>query len=453
MGNIYSLADVIALLRRRFLPIVAIVLLGSVLTLMTALRQPHVYESYAVLQVELPRISAQAAASEAVSRSSQRLQLLQQELTSRDSMLQLIAEHGLFADLPALTTIERVRLLQSSIRIDTIRSGQATFGVEQPIAALVIVVQLGSPGKAAEVANDLAQRVLATTDRRQSERVQETLDFYAGQDARLSRDIAELEAQVTTFKSANIDSLPEGLQARHEEISRLDETQRDLERQILAIEQELAVLNARPGSLRAIELRQMETLRNQITSLRAQQGVLQSRRVAIETAINRAPTVETQLGTYSRRLQQLQDQYSVINRQRAEAETSQRLDNERQTERFQLLEAALPPDYAMASSRRKTMIFGVFGSLMLGLGLAFGLELLNPVLRSARQVERGLGLRPFIAIPDLSGPGAGGRGLLKPALALLMLGVAALVAWALRMGGQAQMRLATARAPVRRSKP
>lgn len=449
MGNIYSLADVLALIRRRILPIMAITLLGSLLTLLAVTRQAHVYESYAVLQVELPRVSAQAATNDAVSRSSQRLQLLQQELTSRDSMLRLIADHGLFRDLAMLTETQRIRLLQQSIRIDTIRAGQATYGLEQPVSALVIVVQLGSPTQAAAVANDLAQRVLATTDQRQSERVQETLDFYAGQDARLGNAIAALETEITAYKNANIDSLPEGLQARHEEMSRLDDTLRDLERQVLTLDQELAVLMARPGTPRAIELRQMESLRNQITSLQAQQRVLQTRRQAVDAAINQAPAVETQLGTFARRLQQLQDQYSVINRQRAEAETSQRLDNERQTERFQLLEAALPPDYAMASSRRKMMVFGVFGSLMAGLGLALALELMNPVLRSSRQVERALNLRPFIAIPELAGPGDRGRRFLHRAAALLMLVLAALTAWALRMGGQAQMRLAAARAPSR----
>lgn len=448
MGNIFSLADVVALVRRRFLLILTVVLVGSILTLFSALSRPHVYESYAVLQVELPRISADAALAGAVSRSAQRLQLLQQELTGREGMLRLMADHGLFADLP-LTQTEKVQLLQRSIRIETIRANQSNFGAEQPVSALVIAVQLGTPLQAAAVANDLAQHVLEMTTQRQSQRVQETLEFYAGQDQRLSAQITALEAEITTFKNANIDSLPEGLQARHDEIGRLDETLRDLERQSLQLRQELATLQAR-GSPRAIELRQIAALETQIGGLAAQTASITARRATIEAAIARAPAVETQLGTFARRAQQLQDQYSVITRQRVEAETSQRLDNERQTERFELLEAALPPDWAMASGRRKLMVFGVFGSLMAGLGLALGLELLNPVLRSARQMERALDLRPVIAIPDLSTRRSRWRGRGRKALALLLVGAAALAAWFIRTASTTQMRLADARATARR---
>lgn len=448
MGNIFSLADVLALVRRRALTILSVVLLGALLTLSMALRLPHVYESYAVLQVELPRVSADAAQAGAVSRSSQRLQLLQQELTGRESMQRLMADHGLFTELP-LTASEKVQLLQHSIRIETIRAGQAGYGVDQPVSALVIGVQLGSPLQAAAVANDLAQRVLEMTAQRQSQRVQETLEFYAGQDQRIGAQIAALEAEITAFKNANIDSLPEGLQARHEEIGRLDESLRDLERQSLQLGQELAVLQAR-GSPRAIELRQMAALETQIGGLAAQTASIGARRAAIEAAIGRAPAVETQLGTFARRAQQLQDQYSVITRQRVEAETSQRLDSERQTERFELLEPAIPPDWALASGRRKMMVFGVFGSLLAGLGLALALELLNPVLRSSRQMERALDLRPVIAIPDLSGRSRRWRGFGRKALAALMLGGAGLAAWVIRIATTVQLRPGTARVPGRR---
>ncbi len=38
---------------------------------------------------------------------------------------------------------------------------------------------------------------------------------------------------------------------------------------------------------------------------------------------------------------------------------------------------------------------------MLGLGLAFALDLLNPVIRTPAQMERELDLRPVISIPEL----------------------------------------------------
>ena len=440
MGNIQTLADVIALVRRRFLSIVLIVLLGSLATLFAVLRMPHVYETAAVLQVELPRVATETAMGEAVSRSSQRLQLLEQDLTSRDSMLEMVEKHGLFRDQIAMTATEKVIALRRSIRIETVRAGQNPFGGEQPVSALVIVVQLGSPDKAASVANDLAARVLNLTAQKQSERVRETLEFYETEEDRLGLAIAALEAEITAFKNANVDALPDGMQARREEIGRLDTTLRDLDLQRLTLNQELATLTMR-GTPRTIEQRQIAILEAQIAGLDTQRQATLGRRAEIQDAVNLAPMVETQLGTFSRRLQQLQDQYSVITRRRAEAETSQRLDSERQTERFELLEAALPPDYPVASARRKVMVFGVFGSVMVALGLALVLELRNPVLRSARQMERALDLRPVIALPVLPRPRSRRKGILRRILAALGAGlVVGAAALAMKAAGVFQMR-------------
>ena len=403
MGNIQSVADLMAMVRRRMLPMLALVVAGSLVTLFMAMQMPRVYESAATLQVELPRVSTEAASGDAVSRSAQRLQLLQQELTSRDSMLTMIDRHGLFTDAPGLSRLEKVIALRRSIRIETIRVGTNAFGAEQPVSAMVIAVQLGRPDQAAAVANDLAQSVLDLTAQKQSERVRETLGFYAAEETRLGTEIATLEAEITAYKNANVDSLPEGMQARRDEIGRLEATIRDLDLQLLDLTQELSALRA-GGSPRAIEQRQIAALEGQIAGLESQRAAARDRRDEVEAAVNRAPTVETTLGTFARRLMQLQDQYSVITRRRAEAETTQRLDSERQTERFELLEAALPPDYALASGRRKLLVFGVFGSVMAALGLALLLEWRNPVLRSARQMERALDIRPVIALPLLQTP-------------------------------------------------
>jgi len=45
---------------------------------------------------------------------------------------------------------------------------------------------------------------------------------------------------------------------------------------------------------------------------------------------------------------------------------------------------------------------GAAGSLMLSLMLAFVLDLLNPVVRTAAQMERQLDLRPVVSIPEVA---------------------------------------------------
>lgn len=49
-------------------------------------------------------------------------------------------------------------------------------------------------------------------------------------------------------------------------------------------------------------------------------------------------------------------------------------------------------------------------SLLAALGLAFALDLLKPVVRTSAQMERQLGLRPIVAIPEIDLPNRPRRG-------------------------------------------
>ena len=52
-------------------------------------------------------------------------------------------------------------------------------------------------------------------------------------------------------------------------------------------------------------------------------------------------------------------------------------------------------------SRKKRAVMGAAASLMLGLAVAFLLELRRPVIRTARQMERETGLVPVVSIPQV----------------------------------------------------
>ncbi|RRH77927.1 Wzz/FepE/Etk N-terminal domain-containing protein [Falsigemmobacter faecalis] len=408
MGNIRSLTDLLAMIRRRIVLIVTIFLIGSVISFYMAMQKSRSYESTAVLQMEMPRIAG-ATAAESVTHSGQRMQLLEQQIRSRDSLLALADRHGLFDAIPDLPIGQRLAIMRNSVILDSIRAPHS-FNSETAVSAIVIRVVMPDPVTAADMANELASQVLESTNTRKSAVARETLDFFASEERRISGELATLEAEMTAFKNAQIAALPESLSARRQELSQLEEQIRDFDRQIMDLQQELLPLQAVVAP-RVVEQRRMTLLESRMEALQSRQKSVDARISDLQESITLTPMVESRLGTYLRRQQQLQDQYSVINRRRAEAETSQRLDSEQQTEHFTLLEAALPPDYAMSSGRRKVMAAGGLASGLLAVGLAFLLELKNPAIRTARQMESVLKIRPVIALPEL-GP-ARRRGLLS----------------------------------------
>lgn len=398
MGHIQSLADVISMIKRHLWLLLAVLTLGLAATFLVSLRMPHSYETYASLRVELPNITSELTAAQSTSHSAQRLQLLEHQLTSRDNLLRLADQYGIY-ESEGLSQAQRALAMRKAIRLETVRTQQN--GPDQQVSALVIVVQMPSARLAADVANDLAAQTLELTSSRQSTMVQETLEFYAAEDARLQDEIRKVEADITAFKNDNVNALPENMVSLRAQINTLEASIRTIDNELMTLEQERRTISGRSGFPRAVEQRQLENIEAKAEMFRSQRATAEQARLAFENDLNRMPNVETQLGTMTRHLQQLQDQYSVITRRRAEAETGKRLDTERQTERFELLESALPPDSPMASGRKKVLALGFGVTGILAMAILVLLEMRNPVLRSSRQFEKVTGMRPVIALPNL----------------------------------------------------
>lgn len=93
-----------------------------------------------------------------------------------------------------------------------------------------------------------------------------------------------------------------------------------------------------------------------------------------------------------------------VTQRMAEAETTQRLAERQQSERFTLLDRALSPEYPAGGGKKKIAIAGAIASLLGAIGLAFLLDLARPVVRTAAQMQRQLDLEPVVCIPEIRAP-------------------------------------------------
>jgi tyrosine-protein kinase Etk/Wzc len=396
MGPIQSVEDLLGLLRRRFWLIVAVTVIGFVLAVTAAKTRVDVYESTAVIQVEVPVVAEGAGGS------VQFLQTIQQRLTSREALLAMIERHGLFADAPALTPDQRVAALRASIQFEPVASTAApAFGAASPISALVIVAQSSSADHAARIANDLAQGILDQTNAGQLDSARETTSFFRTEEARVWQQLAALEAEIAAYKNEHSAALPDMTTARTAELAAIGTDLREVEQRLVALEEQRRTLDT-GGALRATTQRQLDALRSQIAVATSQRATLLAERDALTAALAAAPEVERVLSGYARRLTQLQSEYDVVTARMAEAETAQRLAESQQSGRFSLLERALTPEFPIGSGGKTLVIAGTLASLIGGLLLALLLDLLNPVIRTAAQMERLLSLRPVVVVPDIA---------------------------------------------------
>lgn len=405
MGQIQSIDELIGLLLRRRLLIGAVTVFGIVMTLLYVIAKPDVFESTAVIQVQSPTVAnADAAATAPRENSAQRLQAIQQQLTTREAMLAVIARHGLYADT-GLTDDQKVHLLRISLRFETVASAAATgFGQQSEVSALLISATAGTRAQAARVANDFAQSILDAGATGQIDRAREALGFYREEETRLKAQIDALGAEFAAYQTENRDALPAQRDLLRTELTGLETELRTLDQSLVGARNERAVIE-RKDTLRATDRRQLETLVAQIDTLAAQGSALEARRAEIQATLAKGQDMDRAIADYQLTLAQLESQYEVLTRRSADAETDAKLQDRQQGGSFTLLERAAEPDYPISGGRRKLAVVGAVASLFLGVVLAFVLDHIRPVLRTRSQLERELDLRAIVAIPEIAPAG------------------------------------------------
>jgi uncharacterized protein involved in exopolysaccharide biosynthesis len=390
-----SFEEVFSAIRRRLVLIVLITFVGCIISLAVALSKIPTYNAIAVVQIEDAQVagtntSVGAMVDNRASLDARRtVQLIEQRVMSRGSLVEIMDKYDLFNDIPGMTPSMRLDAMRRSVTVEAIGGGEPWQPV-QSVSGMVITVNLNDPQKAADVANDMLDRVMDEARSRSVDRAQVELQFFNGEEARIREEIAAAERIVADFKSANSEVLPANITVLQTELTTLNTSLLTLRQQILSLESNSA--RTRP-----------EALEREVSLLQDQINLIETRTSEINALLAQAPAVERQLASLQRELTQLNEQFTVISRRKADAEMSQILSEQRQLARFEVLERAIPPVYAVSRSKRSIAMMGGVASVMVALGVAFVLEIMNPPIRNAAQMERVLGIRPVISVPMLDG--------------------------------------------------
>jgi tyrosine-protein kinase Etk/Wzc len=395
MGPILNPHEALSWLRRRWQVIAVIAVLGAVAGVIMAMRTDRIYSASAVIQVINPvvDVSGDGGGGPDVTR---RLQIIEQRLMSRDALLDLADRYNLFDDAP-LNPLEKVAMMRESFSISAIAAAQQGFSRDGSLSALIVSASDDDPQVAAAIANDLADSLVQASSFDRRSDAQQALDFFSAEEARLEAEIAALEAEIATYRSANERLLPAAVTIQREERGRLADRLLQIQQEVSARRSELAGLD--PDSPRALTQRRVAELTDEIGQFNLQAAVINERLREIQAILQAAPEIERELVSMTRRMEQYQEQLTTAAERRREAELGARIEVGQQSERFELLERALVPEYPISTSRKKVALAGLIAGIMGGLMLAYLLEWMNPVMRTAQRFERDLQLRPVISIP------------------------------------------------------
>ena len=251
MENAQLISETIYMLRRRAFIIVLVASLGTIAATLFAYILLPKYEASARILVESQQIPDELVRSTVNSTANERLQLIEQRLMSRDSLVGVIEKLSLFADRDDLTLLDQIEELRTATRFDRVSLGGGRNNSE--LTAFAIRVTLTDPRQAAAVANEFVSNVLQQNLKTRSDRARETLAFFEAESDRLAQALSALETQITTFKVENANDLPESLEFRRAELSRIDQSDLEIDRRLLEIEEQRGLLEAGAAQDPAIE--------------------------------------------------------------------------------------------------------------------------------------------------------------------------------------------------------
>lgn len=260
------------MMRRRMTLIATISVLGIAATLLFAFILPAKYRAEARILVERQQIPDQLARSTVTVDVGTRLQQIQARLMAHDNMARMIDEMDLYDDRPDLELYEKVDLFRWATRFKTTNAPQPGRNVRNvDISAFNIIVTYTDAKKSADIANAFVTQVLELNLGVRKEQATETLGFFVAEERRLARSLAEVETRITQFKRENEDTLPDSLDYRRDELSRLADQILELDRRILELEDMRSQLIAELSQLAegtgaptespgAVELRRLQAL-------------------------------------------------------------------------------------------------------------------------------------------------------------------------------------------------
>ena len=232
------------LLRRRFrfflIPFVCVALIAAVFASTTT----PLFTSSATILVESQQIPEELVKSTISTLAHQRVRVIQQRVLTRENLLSINQKYSLFGGpgkvLPVTETVQKIR---DRLQIVPSTISQSVFNSNDPTAiAFDISFTHERPELAFEVTNELVTLILAEDVRNRTRLASETTKFLEREAEKAQLELAAIDEQVSTFKLANKDALPEKLQFQMAALEKTQGAIISLQREIAAVDEEKRLL-------------------------------------------------------------------------------------------------------------------------------------------------------------------------------------------------------------------
>jgi polysaccharide biosynthesis transport protein len=465
---------VFRVLRRRFyqffLPFILISAVGTAVVMSL----PAIYSADAKILVESQQIPDSLVKSTVTALASERLQVIQQRVLTRDNLLTMVDKFSLFSKRKNLSRSDIVDIMRDRITFQPIDFQMASSKRNDKLTtAFAIQFDYEDPALVEKVANELVKFILEEDVRARSSRASDTTKFLQREAQRLSNDLSLVQSQISEFKLQNTETLPEKLAFNMSLLERTERNVGDLRKELATNEEQQRLVKleadfrAANGGLAlgdadkslakqlsdaklAYSLREkslapkhpeMKMLRDAISVLEkklneapvepsqdvavspkqtAEAQLYQAKLVTLIEAhkiseaqltksiddaeklravIVKTPESGAILSVLERKEISLQKDADVMGDKYSQAQLGERLEQDQQAEKFQVIEQPVQPQ-TPSKPKRLPLLAAVLGlALAAGAVVSGGVELLDKTIRREADVISQLKQRPIVIIP------------------------------------------------------
>jgi uncharacterized protein involved in exopolysaccharide biosynthesis len=368
------------ILKRRFFYFLSAFGLVFILGLYLAAIQKPIFLSEGKILVQSQEIAPDIVTPVMTATASERTQLIQQRVMTRDHLLLIASRFGLFPH--ASGSSEIVELMRKSIQITPVPvefDGQ--LRPNSRTVAFTVGFQYENPELAMRVANEFVTLIVSSDERSRSGRTTEMVNLLTSQTKDIEDKLESTQMQILEVARRPRETIPETPEEQKTQVTALAALKAELV-------QKTSVYSDAHPVVAALKKRIAATEKN----------LAQPSQVPAQAK----STADDDIEALKRQGQILEKRLADANGKLASARLSEKLDQEQQSERMQVIESPSLPEKPLKS--KKIMIVGIAfaGAAMLGIGAAIGPELLNGSIRSRDQLSRVVASSLIVCIPYIA---------------------------------------------------
>jgi uncharacterized protein involved in exopolysaccharide biosynthesis len=363
------------ILRRRVFYFLLPFGLISILGLFFAVTQRPKYISEGKILVESQVIAPDLVRPIMTATSSERIELMQQRVMTRDNLLSIANKFGLFPGR------SRLDLMRKSVQMKPaeVEGQQQRQGI--PSTAFTVGFEHENPELAMSVANEFVRLIVDEDARSRTSRATEAVKILTGEAKDIEDKLESVQTQIYELARRPRDEVPETPDQEKLQLTALAALKAELVQKISVYSEAHPAVTALKKRIAAMEKALTQTAQSAKTPTKARS------------------TQADDLEAAKRQREALEKRLADANVKLATARLSEKLDRDQQSERFQVIELPSIPLKPEKSGRLKIVGIAFALAIALGVGTTIATERFDGSIRDRHQLAEVVDGHLVVPIP------------------------------------------------------